>query len=77
MTTRLRRSSSHRAARRGGGLHDVREEPVGGFAGPVGPGAPVGSYGNVRRLRRQGRGTYAGDADRQRQGTFADSDPAD
>jgi hypothetical protein len=53
---------------------DTRRERVGGFAGPIAPDAPVGTYGNVRRLRRQGNGTFAGDADRQRQGSFADTD---
>ena len=53
---------------------DIRREWVGGFAGPVAPDAPVGTYGNVRRLRRQGNGTFAGDADGQRQGSFADTD---
>src|SRR5919198_1041628 len=55
-------------------FHDVRSEPVGGFAGPVGPDAPVGTFGNVRRARWRGNGTFAGDADRQRQGTFGDID---
>ncbi len=54
-------------------LHDLREEPVGTFTGTLDPGAPVGTYGNVRRFRRQGAGTFAGDADRQRQGSFADT----
>jgi hypothetical protein len=53
---------------------DIRHEPVGGFAGPVAPGAPVGTYGNIRRLRRQGAGGFAGDPDQQRQGSFADTD---
>jgi hypothetical protein len=55
-------------------LHDVREEPVGGFARAVGPDAPVGTFANVRRLRRQGAGSFVGDSDRQRQGSFADAD---
>jgi hypothetical protein len=55
-------------------LHDVRREPVGGFAGTLGPDAPVGTYGNVPRVRRQGAGSFAGDPDRQRQGSFADAD---
>ena len=55
-------------------LHDVRREPVGGFAGPVAPPAPVGSFGNVRRMRWQGRGAFAGDPDLQRQGSFGDVD---
>ncbi len=56
--------------------HDIRRELVGSFAGPVPPDAPVGTYAApvVRRLRRQGRGAFAGDPDRQRQGSFADVD---
>ena len=54
-------------------LGDVRREPVGGFAGPRGPGDPVGTYGGVV-LRRQGAGSFVGDPDRQRQGSFADTD---
>jgi hypothetical protein len=53
---------------------DVRREPVGGFAGPVAPDAPVGTYGNGKVLRRQGAGGFAGDPDHQRQGSFADTD---
>jgi hypothetical protein len=55
-------------------LSDVRREPVGGFAGPVAPDAPVGTYGNRPVLRRQGAGSFAGDPDHQRQGSFADTD---
>jgi hypothetical protein len=56
---------------------DIRREPRGGFGGPVGPDAPVGSYAGVahRRGRATGSfatGSYAGDPDRQRQGSFAD-----
>jgi hypothetical protein len=54
--------------------HDVREEPVGEFARAAGPNAPVGTFANIRRLRRQGAGGFAGDPDRQRQGSFADAD---
>jgi hypothetical protein len=54
--------------------HDVREEPTGGFAGPVGPEAPVGTFAGTVRLRRQGNGSFAGDSDRQRQGSFADAE---
>jgi hypothetical protein len=53
---------------------DVRREPVGGFAGPVAPDAPVGTFGDRRVLRRQGAGGFAGDPARQRQGSFADTD---
>jgi hypothetical protein len=54
--------------------HDVRREPVGGFAGAVGPDAPVGTFANVPHPRRRGAGSFAGDPDRQRQGSFADTD---
>jgi hypothetical protein len=55
-------------------LHDVRREPVGGFAGAIGPHARVGTFGNIVRLRRQAAGGFAGEPDRRRQGSFADSD---
>jgi hypothetical protein len=54
--------------------HDVRREPVGAFAGTLAPDAPVGTFGDVARLRRQGHGSFAGDADTQRRGCFADAD---
>jgi hypothetical protein len=54
--------------------HDVRYEVVGGFAGPVPPDARVGTFANVPRLRWQGHGTFAGDSDARRQGSFADTD---
>jgi hypothetical protein len=57
-----------------GGLHDVRREPVGQFAGTLPPDAPVGSYGGGRHRRWQGAGAFAGDPDGQRQGSFADVD---
>jgi hypothetical protein len=53
---------------------DIRHEPVGGFAGPVLPDAPIGTYGGRVLQRRQGAGSYAGDPDQQRQGSFADTD---
>jgi len=70
-----RRFARHDVRSQTAAPHDVRREPVGGFAGRVPPDAPVGTYGDVRRFRRQGAGTFAGDADRQRQGSFADADP--
>jgi hypothetical protein len=58
-------------------LHDIRREPVGGFAGPIGTNAPIGSYASVPRRRGQGVGSFAtgrfaGDLDSQREGSFAD-----
>jgi hypothetical protein len=40
----------------------------------VTPDAPVGTYGNAPRQRWRGAGSFAGDPDRQRQGSFADTD---
>jgi hypothetical protein len=54
--------------------HDIRRESVGGFAGPVDPDATVGTFAGVVRRRRQGKGAFAGDPDRQRQGSFGDVD---
>jgi hypothetical protein len=55
-------------------LHDVRREPVGAFAGTLAPDAPVGTFGNVVRMRAGGHGTFAGDPERQRRGCFADAE---
>ena len=59
----------------GGWLHDRRREPMGEFAGPAAPpDAPVGTFANVTLQRWRPGGTFAGDADDQRQGSFADVD---
>jgi hypothetical protein len=54
--------------------YDLRREPVGGFAGPIHPEAPVGTYDGGVLQRRQGNGSFAGDPDQQRQGSFGDVD---
>jgi hypothetical protein len=57
-------------------LADIRREPVGGFAGPVGPDGRVGTFaGTGRRSDDVGSfatGSFAGDAHGQRQGSFGD-----
>jgi hypothetical protein len=53
---------------------DIRHEAVGGFAGRVAPDAPIGTYGGRVLQRRQGAGSFAGDPNHQRQGSFADTD---
>jgi hypothetical protein len=58
----------------GSAPRDIRREPVGGFAGQVAPDAPIGTYGDRTVQRRQGAGSFAGDPDQQRQGSFADTD---
>jgi hypothetical protein len=55
-------------------LGDVRRQRVGGFAGPIAPDARVGTYGDRPVLRRQAAGSFAGDPDHRRQGSFADTD---
>ena len=52
--------------------HDVRGEPVGEFAGTIAPDDPVGSFGDRRHPRSAGAGSFAGDPDARRQGSFAD-----
>ena len=52
---------------------DIRHEAVGGFAGPVAPDAPVGTFGNRPHRRWQGNGAFAGAADAKRQGSFGDA----
>ncbi len=54
--------------------HDTRHEPVGSYAGSVGPDAPVGTYGDRVLRRDRGTGGFAGDPDRQRQGSYGDAD---
>jgi hypothetical protein len=56
---------------------DASREPVGGFAGPIGTNAPIGTYASVARRRGQGAGSFAtgsfaGDPDCQREGSYAD-----
>jgi nucleotide-binding universal stress UspA family protein len=55
-------------------LNDVRRQRAGSFAGALPPDAPVGTFANARRRRDQGTGSFFGDADHQRQGSFGDTD---
>jgi hypothetical protein len=68
------RATPRRDIRPGATLPDIRSERVGNFFDRVEPDDPVGSFGNVPHLRRQGAGAFAGDPDRQRQGSFGDHD---
>ena len=58
----------------GGAPPDIRREPVGGFAGPVEPDAPTGTYGGRVVQRRRSAGSFAGDHDHQRLGSYAGTD---
>lgn len=56
-------------------LRDIRREPAGGFAKPVGPNAPAGSFApGVRLPRRHRTGSFASRNRRQRQRSFAHTD---
>jgi hypothetical protein len=60
-------------------LRDIRREPRGGFAGPVGPDRLVGTFADRPRRRSQATGSFAtgsltGEPDRQREGSFADAE---
>jgi hypothetical protein len=59
--------------------HDISREPTGGFGGSIGIDAPIGTYAGIARRRGQrvgsfATGSFAGDPDRQRQGSFADAE---
>jgi hypothetical protein len=58
----------------GARVHDRRREPMGEFGRLAGPEAPVGTFGDVTLERWRPGGSFAGDADRHRQGSFADVD---
>jgi hypothetical protein len=58
----------------GRSLHDLRFEPVGEFLGHVDPDDPVRTFGNTTLQRWHPAGTFAGDPDGQRAGSFADVD---
>jgi hypothetical protein len=57
-------------------LADIRREPVGGFAGPVGPDAPVGNFAGRTGRRSDDAGSFAtgsfAGAHQLRQGSFGD-----
>lgn len=55
-------------------LNDARQQPAGSFAGLLPANAPVGTFANARRRRDQGTGSFFGNADQQRQGSFGDTD---
>ena len=59
----------------GRAVEDARDAPIGTFAGTTTADAlTVGSYANVAHSGREAIGTFAGDADKQRRGSFGDTD---
>jgi hypothetical protein len=52
---------------------DTHEEPVGEFAGPTAPDAPIGEFAGGPEPRGSHTGAFAGGAE-QRGGSFADAD---
>jgi hypothetical protein len=60
---------------KGRAVRDARDTPIGTFAGTTTADAQtVGSYANVARSGREAIGTFAGDSDKQRRGSFGDTD---
>jgi hypothetical protein len=53
---------------------DAREEPMGSFAGTAEHGGAREDFAGQEHPAGAGRGTFAGDADEQRRGSFADMD---
>jgi hypothetical protein len=53
---------------------DAREEPMGSFAGTAEHGGAREDFAGREHAAGAGRGTFAGDADEQRRGSFADID---
>ena len=51
---------------------DVRDQPVGSFAGTVDPGDPVGTFEGEQRARAEAKGTFANEPS-GRVGSFADT----
>jgi hypothetical protein len=59
----------------GHAVEDARDAPIGTFAGTTTADAEtVGSYANVAHSGREATGTFAGDPDKQRRGSFGDTD---
>ena len=59
----------------GRAIQDARDAPIGTFAGTTTADAQtVGSYANIAHSGREATGAFAGDPDKQRRGSFGDSD---
>jgi hypothetical protein len=59
----------------GHAVEDARDAPIGTFAGTTTADAQtVGSYANIGHSGREATGTFAGDPDKQRRGSFGDVD---
>jgi hypothetical protein len=59
----------------GQAVKDTRDAPIGTFAGTTPADAyTVGSFANIAHSGREATGTFAGDPDKQRRGSFGDSD---
>jgi hypothetical protein len=59
----------------GRAVEDARDAPIGTFAGTTTAGAQtVGSFADIEHSGRTAVGTFAGDPDKQRRGSFGDTD---
>jgi hypothetical protein len=60
---------------RGRVVEDARDAPIGTFAGTTTADAQtVGSFADIAHSGREAMGTFAGDPDKQRRGSFGDAD---
>ena len=57
---------------RGRPTHDVRDQPVGGFADPIAPDAPVGTFAERTVSPRHSAGGWVGARNGRRRGSFGD-----
>jgi hypothetical protein len=53
---------------------DVRDQPIGGFAGPIAPDALVGTFAGRAVPRRHAAGDWIGAPAGRRQGSFGDAE---
>jgi hypothetical protein len=59
----------------GNAIEDARDAPIGTFAGTTTADAQtVGSFADIANSGRDATGSFAGDPDRQRRGSFGDTD---
>jgi hypothetical protein len=59
----------------GSAIEDARDAPIGTFAGTTTADAQtVGSFGDIAHSGRDATGSFAGDPDEQRRGSFGDAD---
>ena len=59
---------------RGRPTHDHHDQPIGGFAGPIAPDAPAGTFADRTVPRHRSAGDWASARNGRRQGSFGDTE---